>query len=188
MLYQGIGVFHFCVLQLGFVTSRLVMSCGLRDDGHHMKKLLGASVLALSCLALACGDDGGGSSTDAGPNTAADAAPRPSADAKPTVLTGLDAVCAPTGSYAAIFDKLSQCRPIAEIFNTQGTDLLSPAVLEKICHETLGPQVDGPTVSVDESKIQACLNYVTATSCEALDFNLDATPCGEIMVGTVATD
>jgi hypothetical protein len=154
-------------------------------------KMKSLSKLFLSCtLLVACGG-GGGSSPDAGsadaPPAAIDANTEPDALVPPT---GLDAVCLEGGVYSQIFDKLSTCNTDFIRFNSiVGTDLLKGAEISALCYHEFSDFVDDGTVTVDDSKIQECLNYVTATPCiELSPEQLDPTPCGDVFVGTLAMD
>ena len=151
-------------------------------------------LVAACCLALgACGGGSGDRDPDGGDTTDIDAAigtsdAGPAADGA-VMRTGLDAVCAPDGPFADLFGKAIECNPDAAFIKVFGTDLFAGAAIEQVCRDTLGPQVDSGTVTIDDSKIQGCIDFVAATDCLELSLgNAAGTPCGDIFVGTVATD
>ncbi len=144
------------------------------------------SLLALS----ACGDSDDAKNADAGPRLDAsqnlDAAVPPDA-AIP--LTGIDALCAPDGPFPALFRKQLACNNSLAFISVQGTDLLSDFFLEDLCRANFGPAVEGETVSIDDTTLQACLDYVNETDCQLIDIDrIVGTPCNDIFIGTVATE
>lgn len=162
------------------------------NEGERMTRL--HQVLALSSAALmACGGSDGNSDPDSGladaTSSEADAMVDPP-DAMPP-LTGLDALCEPgDGPYAKIFEKLGTCvNEVTFITRLLGDGLLGGTHLSTLCDDQFRSFVDDGTVTVDESKFQACIDYVAATECLELSLEqLAASPCGEVFVGTVAID
>jgi len=151
--------------------------------------LLAASTLVLG----ACSDDDDNNNT-------ADATTNPTIDAGATVdattttpdatpLSGVDAICAEDGPLPLLFNKTASCNQGFGFLEVLGTDLLSYQFLEELCRENINSELSTGNTTVDDSKIQACIDYVNATPCEELDIdNLVDTPCQEITVGSLATD
>ncbi len=141
-----------------------------------------AAVWVTSLLALsACGDSDEAKYADAGPRLDAsqnvDAAVPPDA-AIP--LTGIDALCAPDGPFPALFRKQLACNNSLAFISVQGTGLLSDFFLEDLCRANFGPAVEGETVSIDDTTLQACLDYVNETDCQLIDIDrIVGTPCND---------
>lgn len=151
-------------------------------------KFLAASTLVLG----ACGDDddnGNNNTPDATTTPTIDAGVTPDATPDATPLTGVDAICAENGALPLLFNKSATCNPGFGFLTVLGTDLLGYQYLEDICRGNINSELSTGDVTIDDSKIGACIDFVNAANCVELDIdNLVNTPCEEIFVGTVATD
>jgi hypothetical protein len=158
-----------------------------------MTRLLCAA--AACSLLIACSGGGGKSDPDANAGGDIDAATAnpdamPMADAAPP-LTGLDALCQPGGAYEQLFDKVRECVTFLtiQVSPILGDELLDGNIAATLCDSEFRDFVDDGTLTVDDTKLQACIDYIAATDCENLALaQMDTTPCGDIFVGAVAID
>ena len=131
--------------------------------------------LVLLVVAAACG---GGSSTG-GPDAAnPDTAAGPP-DATPTVT--VDDICGTDGVYAKLVAKILQCNPGFDLLITQGQ--ATPAAISAFCHGATDPYRPASIDLPSYAELQACLQYISSTSCLDLNFN---DPACNVLHGKVA--
>lgn len=148
-------------------------------------KLSLLTVVFLSALAAACGDDdddvtadGSTGGPDGGPT--ADAAP-PDAPPGPSLATLCDAT---DGLFPQFYDKIFGCYPEFELFIPGGAP--TSAEIAMACNGAFQDYLDEGTVVLgDQAAFDACIAWLDSVTCLELEPD-EPGPCDDVLVGTVA--
>jgi hypothetical protein len=153
---------------LGRPTTREA-SAGLVAERAEVDMLTRWCAVGLLLVAMACGDDDGGATIDAGPDAAVE-------------LTLADLCDAPNGGFVQFFEKIVSCYPEIELL-AQGT--LGPEDFSGQCYAQFQRYFeDGSVKLADRSVWNACLAYLASASCD--DVNPEQPDvCRGVIVGNV---
>lgn len=133
-------------------------------------------LLAL-CLAVACGDDDGGTND-------ADASATDEPDAALPAEVTIEDLCGEEGGFAKLIGRVIECNPE---FGLGLNGFPAAADVAARCDAEFGPMVtDGTIGFADQDALAACMAFINDTDCDVLDLDSQGNPCEAVILGTIA--